>query len=127
MVVGGLISLAGATRVNAGSGLVQTVNVNVKTALTAHYDVLFFDTNPVNSTFTDNYALDVNAADLPYLCGVAHCTDLIAVGGPRVLQGAQPGAAVQAQRRLHNAVRGDRDQGQPIVRNDFCRRFERRH
>lgn len=87
-VVGGLISLSGAARANAGSGLIETVNVNVKTALTAPFDVLFFDTNPTNSTFTDNAALAVNTADLPFLCGVAHCSDLISMGTPQLLQAA---------------------------------------
>lgn len=87
-VVGGLISLSGAARVNSGGGLVQTVAVTVKTALTAAFDVLFFDTNPTNSTFTDNSALALNVADLPFLCGVAHCTDLVSGGTPQILQAA---------------------------------------
>ena len=88
MVVGGLLSLSSAARVNSGSGLIQSVNITVKTALTAPFDVLFFDTDPTNSTFTDNAALAINTADLPYLCGVAHCTDLISGGTPQVLQAA---------------------------------------
>jgi hypothetical protein len=86
MVVGGLIPLAGAARVNNGSGLLQNVVVTVKTALTAAFDVLVFDTQPTNSTFTDNVALALNVADLPSLCGVAHCTDLISGGTPQILQ-----------------------------------------
>lgn len=87
-VVGGLISLSGAARVNAGSGLIQTVGISVKTALTAPFDVFFFDTNPSNSTFTDNSVLAINVADLPSLCGIAHCTDLISGGTPQILQAA---------------------------------------
>jgi hypothetical protein len=92
MVVGGLISLTGAARVSGGSGLIQTASVTVKTALTAPYDVLFFDTNPLNTTFTDNAALALNALDLPSLCGVAHCTDLVPLGTPQLLQA--PGLAL---------------------------------
>lgn len=85
-VVGGLISFSGAARINSGSGLIQSALVTVKTALTAPFDVFFFDTNPTNSTFTDNVALAVNVADLPFLCGIAHCTDLVPAGTPQVLQ-----------------------------------------
>lgn len=90
-VVGGLVSLATAARVNAGSGTVLSVLVTVKTALTAPFDVLFFDTNPTNSTFTDNSALAVNVADLPFLCGVAHCVDLVSGGTPQILQAVNCG------------------------------------
>lgn len=85
-VVGGLVSLSGATRINAWSGTIQQVMITVKTALTAPFDVLFFDTNPTNSTFTDNSSLAINVADLPFLCGVAHCTDLVSGGTPQILQ-----------------------------------------
>ena len=85
-VVGGKISLATAARVNNGSGVIQNVLVTVSTALSAPFDVFFFDTNPTNSTFTDNAALALNAADLPYLCGVAHCNDQVSGGTPQIFQ-----------------------------------------
>lgn len=81
-VVGGLISIANVPP----QGIVQSVLCTVKTALTAPYDVFFFDTNPSNSTFTDNQALAINTADLPSLLGVAHCTDAVSGGTPEVLQ-----------------------------------------
>lgn len=86
-VVGGLISLTGAPT----SGTIQTVLCYVKTALTAPYDVYFFDTNPTNSTFTDNSALALNIADLPFCCGVAHCNDAITNGTPEYLQASGVG------------------------------------
>lgn len=85
-VVGGLISITGAARNSGGSGTVQSVIIDVKTTLTAAYDVIFFDTQPTNSTFTDNAALNVNTADLPFRCGTAHCTDLVSLGTPQELQ-----------------------------------------
>lgn len=85
-VVGGLLSLAGASRVNAGSGTIQNALVTVKTALNQPYDVFFFNTNPTNSTFTDNAALAINVADLPSLAGIVHCTDLVSGGTPQILQ-----------------------------------------
>lgn len=86
MVVGGKQSLANAVRSSGGSGIIQSVSVSKKTALTAPYDVYFFHTDPTNSTFTDNSALALNVADLPYLIGVAHCTDLVDNGTPKTLQ-----------------------------------------
>src|SRR4051794_19252792 len=46
--VGSLITLSGATRVSGGSGIIQSAFVTVKTALTAPFDVVFFDTVPTS-------------------------------------------------------------------------------
>lgn len=86
MVAGGKLSLAGAVRSAGGSGMIQSAGVSKKTALTAPYDLYFFHTDPTNSSFTDNAALALNVADLPFLIGVAHCTDLVDHGTPRTLQ-----------------------------------------
>ncbi len=86
MVAGGKQSLAGAVRASGGSGIIQSVSVTKKTALTAPYDVYFFHTDPTNSTFTDNSTLALNVADIPFLIGVAHCTDLVSNGTPQTLQ-----------------------------------------
>ncbi|MBY0408380.1 MAG: hypothetical protein K2Q01_11880 [Rickettsiales bacterium] len=86
MVAGGKLSLSGAVRVSGGAGMIQSVSVSKKTALTAPYDVYFFHTDPTNSTFTDNAALALNVADLPFLIGVARCTDLVDNGTPKTLQ-----------------------------------------
>lgn len=86
MVVGGKISLTGAARVNAGSGLIQSASVSVKTALTAPYDILIFDTDPTNSTFTDNAALAVDVLDLPSIIDVIQCNTLVSLGTPQMLK-----------------------------------------
>ena len=86
MVAGGKLTLSSAVRASGGSGIIQNVSVTKKTALTAPYDVYFFNTDPTNSTFTDNAALALNVADLPYLIGVAHCNDLVDNGTPKTLQ-----------------------------------------
>lgn len=85
-VVGGLISLTNAAQSSGGGGFIQSANINIKTALTAPYDIYFFDTDPTNSTFTDNSALVLNVADLPFLCGIAHVVDLSSDGTPQTLQ-----------------------------------------
>ncbi len=86
MVAGGKQSLASAVRASGGSGVIQSVSISKKTALSAPYDVYFFYSDPTNSTFTDNSALAVNVADLPSLIGVARCTDLVDNGTPKTLQ-----------------------------------------
>ena len=91
MVAGGKITLTGAARISGGSGVIQTASLTKKTNLTAAYDVYFFHTDPSNSTFTDNSALALNVADLPFLIGVAHCTDLVSNGTPQTLQAANLG------------------------------------
>jgi hypothetical protein len=91
--VGALNSLATAARVAAGSLIIKSCMVTVKTALTAPYDVIFFSTNPSNSTFTDNAALAINVADLQSICGIAHCTEVVSGGTPQILQ-APDGLAI---------------------------------
>lgn len=88
MVAGGKLSLAGATRLAGGSGIIQSVSVAKKAALSAPYDVFFFHTDPSNGAFPDNSPLNLSVADLPALIGVAHCTDLIDAGTPKILQAA---------------------------------------
>jgi hypothetical protein len=85
-VVGGLLTITNTFRTSGGSGTILNVGVSVKTALTAPFDVIFFGTNPSNSTFTDNASLAVNVADLPFIAGIVHCTDLVSLGTPQILQ-----------------------------------------
>jgi len=85
-VVGGKLSIANAVRVSGGSGIIQTVSVHKKSAQSSPVDIYFFHTDPANSTFTDKAALALNVADLPYLIGVAHCTDQIDNGTPKTAQ-----------------------------------------
>lgn len=90
-VCGGKISLSGAARVSAGGGIIQQVCVHVKDAVTAAYDVLFFVTDPTNSTFTDDAAIALASADQPFLVGVASCTQLVDCGTRKTLQASQLG------------------------------------
>jgi hypothetical protein len=89
--VGGLITLSGATRIAAGSGIINSVIVTVSTALTAFYDVVLFKTAPT-STITDNVAFNLNQlTDLPYICGTAHCNDQTSLGTPNMFQAVNLG------------------------------------
>lgn len=91
MVVGGKLSLTNAVRASGGSGIIQAANVFKKTALTAAFDVIFFNADPSNSTFTDNASLAVNVADLDKIIGVISCGTLVSLGTPQLLQGQNAG------------------------------------
>jgi len=86
-VAGGKISVTSAVRASGGAGIIQAVSVSKRTALTASYDVIFFNADPTNTTFTDNAALAINVADLDKIIGVVSCNTLISLGTPQLLQG----------------------------------------
>ncbi len=57
------------------SGIIQSVIITDLGKQSANLDLLFFDANPSNTTFTDQAAFDVDDADLINLIGVASVTD----------------------------------------------------
>ncbi len=89
--IGGLIAFAGAARVSAGSGLIQSVAMSWLNANPASLDIVFFSANPSNSTVTDHAALTIAAADLPKIIGIVHVTDCSALGAtaPNLCQATQ--------------------------------------
>ena len=58
-----------------GSGIIDSVVITDLDAQSANLDVLFFDTDPTNSTYTENAEFDLHDTDLVSLVGVAHITD----------------------------------------------------
>ncbi len=76
-LVGGLLTLAHPIADgNDGSiyptgGIIQSVLITDLAAIVIDKDVVFFDTNPSNTTFTENAALDIADADLLNVIGVA--------------------------------------------------------
>lgn len=72
--IGGLISLTSAVRYAAGGGTITSVVISDKAKQSAPIDVIFFTANPGSTTFTDNGALAVNAADLISIVGVISVT-----------------------------------------------------
>ena len=56
-------------------GLIQSVIITDLAKQSANIDVVFFDANPSNTTFTDNAAFDPADADLPNVIGVVSVTD----------------------------------------------------
>lgn len=68
--VGGLLTFTTVNRASAGSILIQSASLTDKSKQSAVIDLIVFDTNPTNSTFTDHAALNIVAADLPFIAGV---------------------------------------------------------
>ncbi len=66
-LVGGKLELSD----RAFGGLIQSVVITDLAGVNIDKDVVFFDTNPSNTTFTENAALDINDADLVNILGVA--------------------------------------------------------
>lgn len=62
-VVGGKMTLAGAVRASAGSGVIQSVTIFDKAGQAGSYDVLFFTADPSATTITDDSPLTLNDAD----------------------------------------------------------------
>lgn len=62
-VMGGLISIDGAGRVVGGSGVISSITVSCKADVIPLCRFIFFRENPSATTFTENSALSLNAAD----------------------------------------------------------------
>jgi hypothetical protein len=72
--VGAVMSFASATRVAAGSGVVESVTITDKAKQSANLDLLLFDTNPSVAP-TDNAACVIADADLLTCVGVIPVTN----------------------------------------------------
>ena len=81
--MGGLLVFANVARVSAGSGLLQSVTLNFKSAQTSATDFVWCDDNPTGTTVTDNAAVAVAVADYNK-CRVIHVTDCVNLGTPSV-------------------------------------------
>ncbi len=66
---------------------IQAVTVQCKVANTAAMDLVLFNADPSASTFTDNAALSVDAADLPKIIGTINITKWTSLGTPSVGEG----------------------------------------
>ncbi len=86
-VLGGKMTIANASDLPNKGGvlhsIVMTCDIDIPAGV--EVDVLLFDTDPSNSTFTDNGALATNVADLHFLVGVAQLTTRIDLGTPSAL------------------------------------------
>jgi hypothetical protein len=85
-VLGGLMSIANAARVAAGTGIVTFLSVSSKVDITVAMRVMFFKSNPSATTFTENSTLALNAADYDKILGHVDIadTDWIDLGTPEL-------------------------------------------
>ena len=86
-VIGAKLTFAAAVLAAGGSGLVQSVTIDCKSAQTGAMDLILFNADPSASTFTDNAALAVNAADFDKVVAVVHISDWTNLGTPSFAQG----------------------------------------
>lgn len=82
-VIGGKMVIENVAR-SAGAGgiinsIVMTSKVDIPVGVTI--DILLFNTDPTNSTFTDNSAIAVDVLDLPFLLpGIASLSNRVSLG-----------------------------------------------
>jgi len=106
-VLGTLMTISSPFRGDGAGGILNAINmvcdVDIPSGVTI--DMLFFDQNPTNSTFTDNSALAVNVNDLPYMLPAVQLTTRIDLGTPCMLQatgfGGIPVENAAKQRKLY--------------------------
>lgn len=93
-VLGGKMQLANAVRIPAGSGVLQDFTVTLKSVQTAQIDAVLFRADPTASTFTDNGAFTVNAADLDKVIGVLSLTKVNSLGAGCIYEANQIGRSL---------------------------------
>lgn len=84
--VGGKVTLTEVARAAMGSGLIQSVVITSKSLQTATFDVIFFNSDPSGSTFTDNVAQAIVDADLSKVIGVAQCATVVPLAAESIHQ-----------------------------------------
>ena len=68
--VGGLLSFTNAVAYSGGSGVIENVIVKDLAKQDAELDLILFDTNPSNTSPSDNAALDIHDTDLATIIAV---------------------------------------------------------
>ena len=63
-LVGGKLTLASILRTSGGTGLLQSLLLRDTSNQKAALELIIFDSDPSSTTFTDNAALSINAADV---------------------------------------------------------------
>jgi len=69
-LIGGKLTLTGLVPFSGGRSIITGITVTDKSEQNAALTVIFFNTNPTNTTFTDNAELDVADADLVNIAGI---------------------------------------------------------
>ncbi len=82
-VVGAKLTLTNAVRVTSGSGVLDSIYVQEKGSQAAVLDILIFNADPSNGTYTDNGAFTANDTDMAMCIARIHiaAADYVATGG----------------------------------------------
>jgi hypothetical protein len=64
------LTITGAASFSGGTGIIQSVIVGDQAAQEAELDLIFFDSDPTGTTFTENAAFDIADADLDRICAI---------------------------------------------------------
>lgn len=81
-VMGGIMTIADAARLETHSGYIVSVCIKSKADITVPIDVIFFKANPADSTFTENSAVSLDAADVTDLLGAVQVNTWFDLGTP---------------------------------------------
>lgn len=68
-LIGGKQTIAGAALADYGTGRIKSVTLISSTAFTVDLHVIFFTADPSGTTFTENGAINIVAADAAKVCG----------------------------------------------------------
>lgn len=68
-IVGGIQTIAAASRVSGEPAILQSIVITDLAALTQAFTIWFFNANPSNGTYTDNIALDIHDTDMGMCIG----------------------------------------------------------
>jgi hypothetical protein len=90
-VVGSKLTFSNGVLSAGGKAMLQAATVNCKSAQTAALDLILFNDDPAASTFTDNAALSIAAADFDKIFTVVHITDWTNLGTPSFAQAKNEG------------------------------------
>lgn len=90
--IGGLMTVAAIVSADGAGGMLSHVLAVSKAAISVAIDLLIFNANPTGSTFTDNEAAVVAAADLPKLIGKTTLAGdgWVSLSGAQILQTLAP-------------------------------------
>lgn len=82
-VVGSKLTLTSAMRVSGGTGILDSIYVQEKGSQAAVLDILIFNADPSNGTYTNNGAFTANDTDMAMCIARVHIatTDYVATGG----------------------------------------------
>lgn len=97
-LLGAKLTLSSAIRTSGGTGIIESIVLTDLAKQNAQIDVVFFDSNPSATTFTDNAALDIADADLEKIIGhvTIYASDYISFSDNAVATVRNLGLAFQA-------------------------------